>query len=471
MISSQMVAVDAAAEHLLGVVGAALTAPAERLVAAVGPAPPFRLAVASEPGAGFGWFDALGRLNLDPAFLKNGAIAARHPRDERGDGGLSGALRLVLTLLEGAARWAMTLRANLLPEELERLELARSWSWEGMGLWLASRALGDAALEDPLARQPVPHLAAGGREAAALWRALEARRGLAQALEAAEALAVAAAKGGEALPQAAIQALPQALADAPEFLLHLGELALGGAPSPLAPRRMEVSAEDLQLGGVAEAGSLVALTVTGVPGAPCAVEVEGGQVFVRRDGRWQPLRGEVEHSAELLMVFLEGGAWRVHRAPNPLLGWWIIRGADFAGQVFGVRGLSVRFDADGSLEVQLGDAIVGPINASGLSMAHRLGVSGIGRGRWALEEGRLQLSELETGELTVHARGSGSPFAFPSPQADQSAAFFARSLESVPWRIITGEEELSLTSSFGGAPASLRLSRELPEVDPALPDA
>ena len=441
-------AADAAAAQLLAPADADATAAVTRLSERLGAAPPFVVRVdeaARSPAA----FDEAGALHLHPSL-----------------GGSDAPIPLLNALVEAAGRWALTVRWGLAPQRLAQLEAERAWPWGALGVWLAQwGGVAPAGLAPVVVQGDVLPIGRWGRGGYRVWRALAQEVGPTRALTEAEAL-LRAPEG-----------------DAPPRLLTLLGLS-GDAGIPLAARLFEalegepelalhgMGARDLQVGGQAGAGALIPVDLSPSPAGPTQLDGALSFALLRPEGGgWRRVTGPLPGGGTLLLVTSADGPWRVHREASPLLGTWLVRGADYGGRVFGARGLGVRFEADGRLELELGDAFVGPVTPSGLSMAQEVGISGAGRGRWAMEEGLLHLRELETGHLTMHSRAAGPTVAFPSSQAEESALFFARSIESVRWEIDEGDGALTLRSRFFGVPASLRLSREGVDEDLPLAEA
>ena len=418
-----------------------IAGPIYQLIEMLGAVPPMRVK-AEEVAVGPLSLDASGRLTLP---IDSDGVSA--DVDEG--------------FLEAYARWSLAVRSNIRPDDLLKLEDAESWAWQGAGAWLVRRV-------KPLSRpgeglfvggQVLP-LARWGRGGWRFWSGLEAQVGFGRALEVAESVLGAAFQSSESKTPIDLVHLRTALPDVERLWAAIGADIIDRCEGDNQPTAEEMSARDLQIGGVAEAFSLISIDLEDGPTGASQVEHPGGRLLSKGGpSRWREVEPDRVAAGTLLLALTEAGPWRIFRRSSPVLGPWVVSGADFGGQVFGVRGLGVRFESDGRLELDIGNAFVGPVTSSGLSMAQHLGVTGSGSGRWLLEDGRLSFEDLETDGLTIHERSDSSPLGMPSPQVDNSAAFFARSIESVLWKVEASKEALVLKARFQGVPANLRLSR------------
>lgn len=455
-----------AAEALLDPLRPLLAPHVATLEALLGSLPPLRVELgALEPGRG-AVLSAAGALILDERFAHGGGPL---PEDaallERGLPAMDRAGRLGSSLIEGLARWALTLRTNLAPSRLPHLEAAGHFAWAGAGAWLARKVGVDPGPAEVWAArlgEGVP-LAAWDRAGWILWSSLEAGWGFGSTLDRLEGCLAWWAAGEVDI---ATRLLAERGADAgwARATALVARSFAGGAAVGL-----EAGASLVATG--AGPALWVAEVEAGGPGNPVVVSTLGGHARVEAPGGWRDVRGAFIEGGRLLLSTEGPGLVSVTRQPSALLGEWIVRGADWAGRVFGVRGIVCRVLADGRLELDLADAFAGSLTGEGITLAERVGVSGGGRGRWRVDGETLTVSELGAETLTLHSRSARSPVAFPSGDIELQAAFIAQAVCAVPWRVAVEGDTVRLHSVISGQPATLRLGRDLPEADPHLPEA
>ncbi len=147
-------------------------------------------------------------------------------------------------------------------------------------------------------------------------------------------------------------------------------------------------------------------------------------------------------------------AVRLRPEPGAPIGAWEVASAEGFGQVMGARGVQFTFSADGSLEIVLADAFVGPLAA--VAMAEQVGTSGVCRGRWAVA-GRhtLRFSGLETGSLTLHGRQRDR---FLVPARGFGLGEWIHALGEAPWGWQAGpSDRLLLRGRMLGGDVDVRL--------------
>jgi hypothetical protein len=224
------------------------------------------------------------------------------------------------------------------------------------------------------------------------------------------ALAVATGRPGE-YPRAGVAAMRAWQAQGVDPIRHVRYLLDGGVVS---------ATEWLKLGTwvLSPAGGLAMLPVrvervadADIPLAlpawswqPLRVppHARGGRILVDGDGVVAEAWAEAgaEHRT---LAAAAASACRLDPDPGGPVGSWEVASAEGFGQVMGARGVTFDFKGDGSLELVLADAFVGPLAA--VTMAGEVGTSGTCRGRWRVA-GRhlLRFDGLETQALTMHGR-------------------------------------------------------------------
>jgi hypothetical protein len=142
------------------------------------------------------------------------------------------------------------------------------------------------------------------------------------------------------------------------------------------------------------------------------------------------------------------------------------------GERFGAaRGIEVELRADGTGEVTLADAFIGPATESALSLAAQFGVSGTLLGRWRVvavtPDILVELGEVKPMGVTVHPRGRFG-FAMPAgPFLGRAEGWLSR-IGGTRWRIRPIEGGVEAEGGELGPTIVLRLGR--PD-GPSAPDA
>lgn len=150
------------------------------------------------------------------------------------------------------------------------------------------------------------------------------------------------------------------------------------------------------------------------------------------------------HRETLLLAARAGGDVGVRLDPAGPVGTWALRSGR-TGERFGAaRGIELTLRADGTGEVTLADAFVGPATEDALSLAAQFGVSGTVLGRWrvAAVDGDaviVALSDVRPVGVTVHPRGRFG-FAIPAgPFLGRAEGMLAR-VNGTRWRVKRVEE-------------------------------
>ncbi len=137
------------------------------------------------------------------------------------------------------------------------------------------------------------------------------------------------------------------------------------------------------------------------------------------------------------------------------VGPWEAASARGFGQVFGIRGMTWTFKADGRVELVLADAFAGSFDA--VEMAEQVGTSGVVPGRWRVAgPARVALSGLDTTGIAMHGRGD-QPFAVPATGMGLGQVLQAMSEGDWAWEQVGGE--LYLRGSVMGGSVEMRLRR------------
>lgn len=178
-----------------------------------------------------------------------------------------------------------------------------------------------------------------------------------------------------------------------------------------------------------------------------------------------------DERATVLLASLAGGSASARLEPVGPVGTWVLRSGR-TGERFGAaRGIEVELRADGTGEVTLADAFIGPATESALSLAAQFGVSGTLLGRWRVvavtPDILVELGEVKPMGVTVHPRGRFG-FAMPAgPFLGRAEGWLSR-IGGTRWRIRPIEGGVEAEGGELGPTIVLRLGR--PD-GPSAPDA
>ena len=163
---------------------------------------------------------------------------------------------------------------------------------------------------------------------------------------------------------------------------------------------------------------------------------------------------------------VEGGRAVLSARPARPVGRWEMRSGQ-ANQRMGVaEGIELHFLSGGRLEIVLGNAWLGPVDAESMSIARQFGASGTGSGRWQVQslserdgEGVLVLSELDIEQLSIHPRRKmARRFALPAQNQIGRVRRLLTSLSGQPVTFRLQDGELRLSGELRNYTFQIRLT-------------
>jgi hypothetical protein len=153
-----------------------------------------------------------------------------------------------------------------------------------------------------------------------------------------------------------------------------------------------------------------------------------------------------------LAVAREGGGRLTPQIAGPIGRWDCVSARGF-GQVFGVRGMTWHFGADGRVELVLADAYAGSLDA--VAAGEAVGTSGIVPGRWSIAGPHaVQVARLDTSSLALHGRGD-QPFSVPA--AGLGIGQVIAAMQEASWTFEVRDGDLYLRGPLMGGTVELRM--------------
>lgn len=208
------------------------------------------------------------------------------------------------------------------------------------------------------------------------------------------------------------------------------------------------------------------IDVAPVPAVDVPTAVQGGS-WVRLDVPAHPRGGfvRVEGGGGAVASPWAAGGERLRTVAGALedcrlvpesggpVGRWEVASAEGFGQVMGARGVTYGFRADGTLEIVMADAFVGPLDA--LEMAEQVGTSGLCGGRWRVHGPfEIAYSDLDTSRLTMHGRQRE----FMMPAQGFGMNQWLQALDEHPWAWSLEGGRLRMTGRLLGGSVIVWLS-------------
>jgi hypothetical protein len=158
----------------------------------------------------------------------------------------------------------------------------------------------------------------------------------------------------------------------------------------------------------------------------------------------------------------ESGAAAVLSEPLGPVGTWTLRVGRMDSRFGAARGIDLQLRPDGSAEVILADAFVGPTTGTSASLAAKFGVSGSVVGRWRVSAAdadavTVEIRDIRPQGVTVHPRGRRG-FAVPAGPVLGAAEGWIARLSGTRWRVTRTAEGLDVTGSDLGPTIALVLA-------------
>ena len=167
--------------------------------------------------------------------------------------------------------------------------------------------------------------------------------------------------------------------------------------------------------------------------------------------------------ATVLVTARAGGPCVATVTPAGPVGTWELRSGRTGPRFGAARGIELQLRADGTGDVTLADAFIGPATEDALSLAAQFSVSGTLMGRWKLVgmEGAAAIVELGAVTpvgVTVHPKGRFG-FAMPAgPLLGRAEGWLAR-MGGTRWRVRPIDEGVEASGSDLGPDVVLRFVR------------
>jgi hypothetical protein len=196
--------------------------------------------------------------------------------------------------------------------------------------------------------------------------------------------------------------------------------------------------------------------------AGARVTTEGVAVRAGEDAG-EPVRLPAGERATVLVGSLPGGEASVDVAPAGPVGTWVLRAGRRAERVGAARGMELTLNADGTADVTMADAFIGPASEDALDLASRYGVSGLLVGTWRLvgfvgEDSVIELGAVRPEAVTVHPRGRRG-FAMPAGPMLGAAKGWLDRTAGTRWRVRLAEDGIEAIGSDLGATLTLIFGR------------
>ena len=140
-----------------------------------------------------------------------------------------------------------------------------------------------------------------------------------------------------------------------------------------------------------------------------------------------------------------------------------VRAGRTEGRVGAARGMELTLQADGTCDLTLADAFLGPTTGGALDLASRFGVSGLLVGSWRViahdgEQAIVRLGPVRSEAITVHPRGRRG-FAMPAgPMLGATQGWLERAA-GTRWRIQPMDGGFEAVSSDLGPTVTLVFGR------------
>lgn len=172
------------------------------------------------------------------------------------------------------------------------------------------------------------------------------------------------------------------------------------------------------------------------------VRVEAGPAGGRLDvtgAAAEPVALAAGERATVLLASVSGGPASAALAPAGPVGAWTLRSGRTDQRFGAARGIDLVLRPDGTGEVTLADAFIGPATEDALSLAERFGVSGTIVGRWRMvgtdgDTATIELGDVRPVGVTVHPRGRFG-FAIPAgPILGRAEGWLSR-VGGTRWRV------------------------------------
>lgn len=200
------------------------------------------------------------------------------------------------------------------------------------------------------------------------------------------------------------------------------------------------------------------------------IRVDGGPAGARPEATGcvlPPTRFAGGESGIVLVGALDAGAATVELRPLGPVGSWTLR-TGRSGERFGAaRNMELTLKADGTGEVTLADAFVGPATPEALLLAEQYGVSGTLRGRWRVVRAGdgsdpdglvVEIADLTPMGVTVHPRGRFG-FAVPAGPFLGRAEGWLRRANGTRWRLRPYEDGFEAVGEDLGRQVALVFGR------------
>jgi hypothetical protein len=172
-----------------------------------------------------------------------------------------------------------------------------------------------------------------------------------------------------------------------------------------------------------------------------------------------PTRLAAGERATVLAGSVAGGPAEVCVVATGPVGVWHLRVGRTEGRVGAARGMELTLQEDGSCDLTLADAFVGPTTGGALDLASRFGVSGLLLGTWRViaydgDAPIVQLGPVRSEAITVHPRGRRG-FAMPAGPILGATQGWLDRAAGTRWRIQPTEAGFEAVSSDVGPPVTL----------------